>query len=94
MVNGYDDYNVIYECIVKEGLNLNAEIEKIDISGNTIYKVSDGNQSFHICLDEKIKQENLNKLDLKKDDLFICLDSSLDDSKKVNIALQCKLKTL
>lgn len=94
LVNGYDDYNVIYECIVKEGLNLNAEIEKIDISGNTIYKVSDGNQSFHICLDEKIKQENLNKLDLKKDDLFICLDSSLDDSKKVNIALQCKLKTL
>ncbi len=94
LVNGYDDYNVIYECIVKEGLNLNAEIEKRDINGNTIYKVSDGNQSFHICLDEKIKQENLNKLDLKKDDVFICLDSSLDDSKKVNISLQCKLKTL
>ncbi len=94
LVNGYDNYNVIYECIVKEGLNLNAEIEKRDINGNTIYKVSDGNQSFHICLDEKIKQENLNKLDLRKDDVFICLDSSLDDSKKVNISLQCKLKTL
>jgi len=94
LVNGYEDYNVIYECIVKEGLNLNAKIEMRDINGNKIYKVSDENQSFHICLDEKIKQENLNKLDLKKDDLFICLDSSLDDNKKINISLQCKLKTL
>jgi adenine-specific DNA-methyltransferase len=94
LINGYDDYNVIYECIVKEGLNLNAKIETRDINGNKIYKVSDGTQSFYICLDEKIKQENLNKLDLKKDDLFICLDSSLDDSKKVNISTQCKLKTL
>lgn len=94
LVNGYDDYNVIYECIIKEGLNLNAKIEKIDVSGNTIYKVSDENHSFHICLDEKIRQENLNKLDLKKDDLLICLDSSLDDSKKVNISMQCKLETL
>ena len=94
LVNGYNDHNVIYECIIKEGLNLNAKIEKIDISGNTIYKASDGNHSFHICLDEKIGQENLNKLNLKKDDLIICLDSSLDDSEKVNISLQCKLKTL
>ncbi|MHB1439986.1 MAG: site-specific DNA-methyltransferase [Cuniculiplasma sp.] len=94
LINGYDDYNVIYECIVKEGLSLNAKIETKDTSGNKIYRVSDGNQSFYICLDEEVKQESLNKLDLKKDDLFICLDSSLDDSKKVNISLQCKLKTL
>ena len=94
LINNYNDLDVIYECIVKEGLNLNAVVEPKKLNGNNIFRVSDGIQSFYICLDEKIKQENLDKLDLKRDELFICLDKSLDDSKKVNLRLQCKLKTI
>ena len=95
MINNYKETNVIYECAIKEGLNLNSNIDPMsDIKGNKIYRVKDNVQSFYICLDNDIKKESLDKLDLKKDDLFICLDSALNDSKKTNISLQCKLKTI
>ena len=94
LISGYKDVNIIYECAIKEGLNLNATMEPVNIKENKIYKVSDDVQNFYISLDEDIKKESLDKLDLKKDDLFICLDSALNDSKKINISLQCKLKTL
>lgn len=94
LINDYKDVNVIYECVIKEGLNLNSQIELLDIKGDKIYKVSDNIQSFYICLDDEIKKESLDKLELKKDDLLICLDNALDDSKKTNISLQCKLKTV
>ena len=94
LVNGTKDINLIYECAIKEGLNLNSNIALMDIKGNKIYRVSDDVQSFYICLDDDIKKESMDKLDLKKDDLFICLDNALNDSKKTNISLQCKLKTI
>ena len=94
LVNGYNDINVIYECIIKEGLSLNAKIEEIKLTSNKVFRVFDENQTFFICLDDKIKSDTLNKLNLKKDDLFVCIDNALDDSQKVNIAIQCKLKAL
>ena len=94
LINDYKNMDVIYESIIKEGLNLNSEIGEMKIKTNKIYEVRDSFSGFYICLDEKISDKTLEELKLKKDDLLICLDKSLDDSKKVNLALQCKLKTI
>ena len=49
---------------------------------NTIYRIvsCDKQQSFYICLDEEVFQDELNKLRLAND-LFICRDQALDDTK-------------
>ncbi|MBE3120170.1 MAG: hypothetical protein IMZ50_15630, partial [Candidatus Atribacteria bacterium] len=54
----------------------------------------DKGQSFYLTLAARIALEDLRPLDLKKDDLFICRDSALDDEAAANLALQCRLKTI
>lgn len=94
LISGYKDIDVIYECIIKEGYGLNSKIEKTNIKSNKVYKVTEGELSFYICLDQEIKNKTINELKLKKENMFICLDESLTDSKKKNLAIQCNLKTI
>jgi adenine-specific DNA-methyltransferase len=94
LVDGYDDTDVIYEVIVKEGYGLNSRIEKVDVSTNNVYRVTDDNSSFFITLDAKIDAKTLDVLDLSKDTTLVCIDDSLDDSQKNNISMRCNLKTI
>jgi len=94
---GWKPKNVIWEVTLKEGYSLTSAIEKIPSAKDaTIYHVSDPDkdQSFHICLDDKIKLGDLKIINLKQDDLFICRDVALDDEAAANLALQCRLKTI
>ena len=50
--------------------------------------------SFYLCLDDAIATEALDALPLDDETVFICQDAALDDSQKVNLALQCVLKTI
>ena len=89
--------NVIYEIAVKEGYQLDCVIEQAeDIEHNSIFQVisSDKERNFYICLDEELCQREINKLKLTDDDLFVCLDKALDDTKAANLALQCRLKVI
>ena len=94
LVDGYDDTDVIYEVIVKEGYGLNSRIEKVDVSTNMVYRVTDDNSSFFITLDAKIDAKTLDGLDLSKDTTLVCIDDSLDNSQKNNISMRCNLKTI
>ena len=47
-----------------------------------------------ICLDDQILTETLEALDLQKETKFVCLDTALDDSQKVNLAIGCLLKAI
>lgn len=91
-----NDLDVVYENIVKEGLSLNSKITKEKIGKSEVYKVIDGERELLICLDEKIASETAKILCDKalKGKLFICLDNALDDSMKVNLALNLELKTI
>jgi adenine-specific DNA-methyltransferase len=86
----------LYETIIKEGFKLTSKIEQLDNNKkNLIYNVTNPDGSrFLICLDAKLDRDTLKKLDLQKDQTFICRDSALDDSMAANLALQCRLKTL
>ena len=97
LIENYKDENVIYECIIKEGYDLNSKIKKYGkIKSNKIFYVCDNNDSFYISLDIKIKTQTINSLSNIKDEkiVFFCLDGALTDSQKTNLAKQCTLKTM
>ena len=97
LIEGWVPEDVIYEVAVKEGYRLDSLIEQVaGIEKNTIFRVvsAEKQQSFFICLDGELFQDELNKLGLTNDDLFVCRDHALDDTKAANLALQCRLKTI
>jgi adenine-specific DNA-methyltransferase len=91
-----NDMSIVYENIVKEGLSLNSKVETITIGKNKVHKVSDGEQQLLICLENKLASETVKELTDKshKDKLFICLESSLDDTTAANLSLNLDLKTI
>lgn len=91
-----NDLSIIYENTVKEGLSLNSKVEKISIGKNNVYKVTDGEQQLLICLENKLAPETVKELTDKshKDKLFICLESTLDDTTAANLSLNLDLKTI
>ena len=92
LVDQWISQNVIYEVAIKEGYQLACLIEQVDgLERNTIFKVvsRDETQTFYICLDAELFQDEIDKLKLANDDLFVCLDKALDDTKAANLALQC-----
>jgi len=94
LISGYKNDDVIYECIIKEGYSLNSKIEKTDVKSNKVFKVTDGDLFFYISLDQEIKDNTIDELKLKKENMFICLDEALNDSNKKNLSIQCNLKTI
>lgn len=91
-----NDTSLVYENIVKEGLSLNSKVEKISIGKNNVYKVIDGEQQLLICLENKLASETVKELTDKsqKGKIFICLESSLDDTTAANLSLNLDLKTI
>ena len=94
---GADPLHVIYEVILKEGYSLNARIESLDLGANRVFRVAgpeDEGRFFYICLDDDVRDTTLDALSLDKETVFICLDTALDDSQKVNLSMQCLLKVI
>lgn len=97
LIDGWIPENVIYEVAIKEGYRLESMIELVEgLEQNTIFQVvsEDQRQSFYICLDEELFQGDVDKLGLTNDDLFVCRDQAMDDTKAANLALQCRLKAI
>jgi adenine-specific DNA-methyltransferase len=99
LAEGVDRNHVIYEVILKEGYSLNVRIEPLDVETNQVYRVSEPEGAeearfFYICLDNRVQDATLNALPLDKETLFVCLDTALSDSQKVNLAMQCLLKVI
>lgn len=91
-----NEIDIVYENIIKEGLNLNAKIEEVKIGKSTVYKVSDTERELYVSLDEKLSSSAIETLTGKeyKDKIFICFDGALSDSEKANLALNVALKTI
>ena len=94
LVEGWQLENVLYEVALKEGYGLTIQIEETAVKGVQRITDPDKGQSFYLALAGKIALKDLRPLDLKKDELFICRDSALDDETAANLALQCRLKTI
>lgn len=98
---GSDPHDVIYEVILKLGYSLNARIEPLEVESNRVYRVTDEEGSdtsepaqFYICLDDQLRDKTIDALSLDRETAFVCLDTALDDSQKVNLAMTCLLKVI
>lgn len=82
----FDEKIIFDEVLLKNGLMLNYTLDKLlDFSKNKIFKAKDNFKECLICLDSTIKKETLNELENYKDNLFICLERSLDTTMKWNL---------
>jgi hypothetical protein len=98
LVHGWRNIDVVYEVILKEGLNLNSKIKEIKIKNNNFYYAQDVEQGldFYISLDDKIDKETIEEIrNIKcKDKIFIFLDNALTDDDKINLASSVRLKVI
>jgi adenine-specific DNA-methyltransferase len=96
-----DPLHVIYEVILKLGYGLNATIEQVDLESNRVYRVREeegpnksGSSLFFVCIDDDLRDETIDALPLDEETTFVCLDTALDDSQKVNLAMTCLLRVI
>ena len=97
LLPGWKPEDVVWEVALKEGYSLSSTVEPLqDIKSNQVSRVTDPDreQSFCICLDDKLNDETAKALKLGKEDLFVCRDAALTDEQAANLALQCKLRTI
>jgi len=97
LLPGWKPEDVIWEVALKEGYSLSSIVAPLqEITSNHVFCVTDSDleQSFCICLDDKLNDETAKALKLGKEDLFVCRDAALTDEQAANLALQCKLKTI
>lgn len=98
LVRGWEKDDVIYEVILKEGLNLNSKIEQIKIKENNFYYVKDTEQNleFYINLEDKIDKDTIEEIRTSKyrGKMFVFLDRALTDSDKINLSTFVRLKVI
>lgn len=96
-VDGWTPDGLLHEIALKEGFDLGVRVEQVaGITTNTVYRLTDPykEQTCLVCLDETLQADTAQALGLTREDLFICLDSALDDTLAANLALQCRLKVI
>lgn len=93
LVDKYNEQSVVYEILVKEGFGLNTKIEqeKGDLKP---WIAMDGDKKLVVTFVDKVSQEQVEKLKLSTDDVFVCFDSALDDTGKVNVGREINIKTI
>ncbi len=107
---GWREVDVLYEVALKEGYPLDSTIEKVaGLEMNTVFCITaelgqdarlqsaptaDRRRMFYLCLDAELLAEDVARLGLSKESVFICRDVALTDTLAANLALQCCLKTL
>jgi adenine-specific DNA-methyltransferase len=93
IISGRTDYDLIYGFLLDEGLDLNSTIEKLSLSGKTVYVVGDGKIFF--CFDDNI-HNNMSEdlIDLKSKyktrPIIVFKDNGLTDSDKTNLKKNLK----
>ena len=98
LVSGWKEIDVIYEVMLKEGLNLNSKIEKIKIKDSEFYYVKDEEQNleFYISFADKFSSETIEEIRTSKykGKMFVFLDTALTDSDKINLSAFVRLKVI
>jgi len=98
LISNWQKIDVIYEVMLKEGLNLNSQIERVKINENNFYFVKDTEQNleFYINLEDKIDKDTIEEIRTSKykGEMFVFLDKALTDSNKINLSAFVRLKVI
>jgi adenine-specific DNA-methyltransferase len=106
LIDDFKEEDVVYETLLKEGFDLNSKVEKMKngldffvvtdfdkLSEGGIQEVEESRKMF-ITFAKKVTKDDVSVLSLKSNDIFVCLDSALDDTNKINIAREVNLKVM
>jgi len=86
--------NILYELILKSGLDINVPVEKKRFNGKQYFSVDEGR--LIICLEDKITQKLVDTILKAKPEKIICLDKAFsgNDQLKTNTALQMEAEKI
>lgn len=77
---------LLVEIALKDGFDLNYKVEPMkEFKKNKVLDVSDGEKTALICLDATLEEETIKALDTFKERRFICLERSVDSTRKWNL---------
>ena len=93
LIDNYDEQSVVYEILEKEGFGLNAKIEQLPGDLHP-YMVTENDRKLVVTFEKQVSKEQVENLKLSLDDTFVCFDSALDDTGKVNIGRVVSIKTI
>jgi adenine-specific DNA-methyltransferase len=100
LVSGWKEIDVIYEVMLKEGLNLNSKIEKVKIKDDEFYYIKDEEQNleFYISLKDEFSKDTIREIRTSKykEKMFVFLDKALTktNSDKTNLSKCVRLKVI
>ena len=94
LVDGFDESSVIYEILLKEGFSLNSQVKSEKLVGLPVWVVTDEDKKLVVSFAKSLIKDQIEKLDLKSEDTFVCFDSALNDTIKVNIIRNLNVKVI
>ena len=87
LVDNFDEKSVVYEIMTKEGFDLNSNVEELTSINNIhFWIVKYGPKTMFVTFAPQLTIGDSDEHSLGEGDLFVCLDSALDDTTKVNIS--------
>jgi len=98
VVDGWHEQGVLIEVLLIEGFPLHSKVLPTpDFIANKVMQI-ESDFSAHrlfICLEPRVKNETIEHLALlPEDDIFVCLDSALDDAAKVRLNDVGRVRTI
>jgi adenine-specific DNA-methyltransferase len=88
---------LLTETILLEGFPLDSTIDRLTAyTANKVGKVTSDfcDHALLICFDVKIQEVTIKQLDLGSNDIFICLDSAINDQEKLRLSDKGMIKTI
>lgn len=83
LIDDYDEIAVVYEILIKEWMALLSQIH-YETTPN-IRRIQDDTKSMVISFSKTLTEADIETMKLKKEDIFVCPDSALTDSLKLNL---------
>ncbi|MCC0720621.1 MULTISPECIES: site-specific DNA-methyltransferase [unclassified Clostridioides] len=80
--DGRNEDDIVYEILLKYGVDISTSIEEVDIMGSKVYSVEFGH--IMICLEEDISLDLIEAIGEQKPSKVILYDNGLDNESKIN----------
>jgi len=97
LVEGWTPAGLLTEVLLLEGFPLDSTLApQPQFSHNAVFLATSPTVGHRLwaCFDATLHPDTLTALSLTAEDVFVCLDSALDDNAKLRLSQFCTLKTI
>jgi hypothetical protein len=81
LVTGRNQEDVLYELLLKSGFPLDTKVQKISLTGKSVFSIADG--AMLICLEKELTPEVIKAMAEKKPERVVCLDAGFADNDQL-----------